>query len=125
MGAPQHALMCYHLLNPSTCHSPVNVPANNPRQPPAPVLPPAYRDYRLDANPGPPAPVPAVPDNPPPYRPLYGPNPPYGPPYGPNPPYEPNPPGDPRGWGNPNWNAPWGYPQRRQFPDHARDPKLS
>ena len=95
---------------------PVNVPDNNPAQPLRQALPPAYRDYCLDANPGQPAPIPPVQDNPPPY----------GPPYGPDPP------GDPRGWGNPNWNRPWGYPQQQcqypnhqQDPHHQRDPKLS
>ena len=104
------------LAQPQPIPQPVNVPDNNPGQPLRQALPPAYQDYRLDANPGQPASIPPVQDNPPLYRPPYG----------------PNPPGDPPGWSNPNWNIPWGYPQQQhQYPNHQwdphhqRDPKLS
>ena len=111
-------------------------PENNRPQ----VLPPAYRDYRLDNQPGgqlqrPPQ-APSIQDNPPPYAPYdggvppYGQNP-YGNPYPQQDPYQ-NPGG--QGQDNPNWNMPGGYHQPRQyrgfnpmgaFPHRQRDPKLS
>ena len=91
---------------PQPLPQPMNMPDNNPVQPARQVLPPAYQDYGLHANPGQPAPVPPMQGNPPLYQPPYG----------------PNPPGDPPGWGNPNWNMPWGYPQQRQYPNHQWDP---
>ena len=122
------------------------VPVNNPAPPQLQVLPPAYRDYRLDNQPAaqqplPPAqmqpmqtpPAPPLQDNPPPYAPYAGGVPQYGQnPYAPYvgvPPY-----GNPGGQGGPNWNMPFGYHQPRPyqggnpfhpFPYHQRDPKLS
>ena len=120
------------------------VPVNNPAPPQPQVLPPAYRDYRLDNQPATPAtpqqlwPVQAQPmhqpqDNPPPYAPYAG-----VPPFGQNPyaPYAGGVPqyGNPGGQGNPNWNILGGYHQPRQyqawnpmgpFLPRPRDPKLS
>ena len=45
---------------PQPLQQPMNMPDNNPVQPARQVLPPAYQDYRLHANPGQPAPIPPM-----------------------------------------------------------------